>query len=70
MITARFEFKTEAAKDFCPNEGQRVVEVKFESVEALIEATREFEPYLVNVTAQIGRGNKAKIVDLRNLSGL
>lgn len=66
MVTARIEFKEGYGKDFCPGAKQDVIEMKFESPEALIETLREFEPYISNCTASVG----GKIVDLRNISGL
>ena len=65
-VTARIEFKPGYGKDFCPGEGQDIIEQRFESPEALIEAIREFEAYIENCTVQIG----GKIVDLRNISGV
>jgi len=65
MVTARIEFKQDCAQDFCPGKGQDLIELKFESVEALIETLRELEDQIKNCTAQVG----GKIVDLRNISG-
>ncbi len=65
MVTARIEFKQDSAKDFCPGEKQTVVELRFESVEALIETLRELEAQIENVTAVV----KGKVLDLKNLSG-
>lgn len=66
MVTARIEFREGCGKDFCPGEGQDVIEMKFESPEALIETLREFEPYISNCTASVN----GRILDLRNISGL
>jgi hypothetical protein len=66
MVTARIEFKPGHGKDFCPGTGQDLIELRFESVEALIETIREFENYIHNCTVQVG----GKIVDLRNISGI
>lgn len=65
MVTARIEFKQDSAKDFCPGEAQTVIELKFESVEALVETLRELEAQIENVTAVVN----GKILDLKNLSG-
>lgn len=56
MIVARFEFKPEHADSFIENgaAGQSVIELMFESVESLIEATKEFENYLLDCTAIVG----------------
>lgn len=64
MIVARFEFKPEHAHSFIQDEGQSVVEVMFESVYALIAATKEFEDYLIDCTALVD----GKVVSLRALS--
>lgn len=65
MVTARIEFKPGCGKDFCPGNDQDIVEVRFESVEALIDTLRDFEEFIYNCTAQVN----GKIVDLRNISG-
>jgi hypothetical protein len=65
MVTARIEFKSGYGKDFCPGTNQDVIEMRFESVESLIETLREFEQYIYNCTAQVN----GKIIDLRNISG-
>lgn len=65
MVTARIEFKPGRGRDFCPGAEQDVIEVRFESVEALIDTLRDFEEFIYNCTAQVN----GKIVDLRNLSG-
>lgn len=56
MIIARFEFKPEYAADFIRDAkaGQCVIEVAFESPQAMIETMREFEDYLVDCVAIIG----------------
>lgn len=64
MIVARFEFKPEHAHQFIQDEGQNVVEVMFESVYAMIQATREFEDFLVDCTAIVD----GKVISLRALS--
>lgn len=64
-VTARIEFKQDSAKDFCPGENQTLIELKFESVEALVETLRELEAQIENVTAVVN----GKILDLKNLSG-
>lgn len=68
MIPARFEFDPKHAESFIENghKGQTVIEMMFESVEALIEASEQFRPYLVNCTAFIND----KTIDLRAVSGL
>lgn len=64
-MTARVEFRQDAAQDFCPGKGQTVVELAFESAEALIECMRELEDQIENVTASIN----GEILDLKNISG-
>lgn len=56
MIVARFEFKPEHADSFIENAaaGQTVTEVMFESVQSLIDTTKEFENYLLDCTAIVG----------------
>jgi hypothetical protein len=66
MITARIEFKPGQGQDFCPGAIQDVIEMKFESAEALVEAVREFEPAIYNCIARAGD----KSFDLRAISGL
>jgi Fe2+ or Zn2+ uptake regulation protein len=65
MIVARFEFKPEHAHHFIQDEGQNVIEVMFESVYAMIAATREFEDYLIDCTAIVD----GQVVSLGALSG-
>ena len=65
VVTARIEFKKGYGKDFCPGAEQDLIEIRFESVEALISTLKEFEQYVYNCTAQIN----GKIIDLRNISG-
>ena len=65
MVTARIEFKSGHGKDFCPGADQDVIEMRFESVESLIETLRGFEQYIYNCTAQVN----GRIIDLRNISG-
>jgi hypothetical protein len=62
MIRARIEFKHGFGKDFCPGAEQDVIEMCFESVEALISTVKEFEDYITDCTAQV----KGKIIDLRS----
>ena len=64
-IAARFEFRQDAAKDFCPGQHQTLVELRFESVEALVDCVRELEAQIANVTASVN----GKVIDLRNISG-
>lgn len=64
MILARFEFKPEHAHSFIQEEGQSVIEVVFESIYALIAATKEFENYLIDCTALVD----GKVVSLSSLS--
>ena len=66
MIIARFEFKPEHAASFIRGggDGQNIIEVAFESVESLIETTKEFEEVLVDCTAVIGD----KIISVAALS--
>lgn len=66
MITARFEFVRGEGGQFCPGVNQDVIEMRFESVPALIETVKEFRPFIHNCTAQVD----GKIVDLGTVSGL
>jgi len=66
MITARIEFKPGRGSDFCPREGQDVIEMKFESVNALIQTLKDFEDAIYNCVASVN----GKILDLREVSGL
>lgn len=66
MVTARIEFTEGAAGQFCEGPTQTVVEMKYESTEALISDLRELEPWIKNVTASLN----GKILDLRNISGV
>jgi len=65
MVTARIEFKKGCGSMFCPGKDQDIIEMCFESPEALIETMKEFEDYIYNCTARIGD----EIMDLRNISG-
>jgi len=65
LVTARIEFTEGSASQFCEGPIQTVVEMKFESVEALIETLRELEPYISIATAIVN----GKILDLKNLIG-
>lgn len=53
MVLARIEFKPEYANDFIEGGTQTVIEQKFESVDALIEVLREFEPFIKDCTAVV-----------------
>lgn len=66
MVQARFEFKPEEASYFIDSEdGKRtVIELAFESVDALIATIKECEKALVDCTANID----GKIVQLRSFS--
>lgn len=66
MLTARIVFKKGHGHYFCPAKTQDVVEMKFESPEALMEILREFKDSIHGCTAQIN----GKIIDLRSVSGL
>lgn len=66
MILARIEFKKGHGAYFCDGAKQDVIEMVFESPEALIETLRGLEGDLANCTAQIN----GKILDLRNISGI
>lgn len=66
MVTARIEFKPGQGGYFCPGDSQDIIEIKFESPEALIETLKDFEDSIYNCTARIGK----KIIDLRNISGI
>ena len=66
MVLARIEFKSGCGAYFCPGLNQDVIEMVFETPEALIETLRELEEDISNCTAQIG----GRILDLRNISGI
>jgi hypothetical protein len=53
MVLARIEFKPEHAAAFieAPGSTQNIIEQTFESVEALIETLKEFEPFIKNCVA-------------------
>ena len=55
MVLARIEFKPEHAAGFIetPNSTQNIIEQTFESVEALIDVLREFEPFIKDCTALV-----------------
>ena len=66
LVQARFEFKPDQAPAFINSKDgkQTIVEVAFESVEALIETIKEFEDAIKDCTANID----GKIVHLRSFS--
>lgn len=64
MLIARIEFKPGCASYFCEGAEQGVVEMRFESVEALIQTLRELESDIQDCTAIIN----GKVVDLRTVS--
>jgi len=66
VVLARIEFKLGRGAYFCPGLNQDIIEMIFESVEALIETMRELEEDIFNCTVQMN----GKIVDLRNISGI
>jgi hypothetical protein len=66
VVLARIEFKSGRGVYFCPGLKQDVIEMIFESPEALVETLRELEQDIFNCTAQIG----GRILDLRNISGI
>lgn len=64
MLIARIVFKQGSASYFCEGAHQGVVEMRFESVEALIETLRGIEDDIQDCTAIIN----GKVVDLRSVS--
>lgn len=66
MLTARITFRKGRGHYFCPGADQEIVEMQFESPEALMEVLREFKDEIHNCTASIN----GKIIDLRSISGL
>lgn len=64
MLIARIEFKPGAASYFCEGAEQGVVELRFESVEALISTLREIEDDVSDCSAIIN----GKVVNLRAIS--
>lgn len=66
MILARIEFKPGRGAYFCEGSKQDVIEIVFDSPQALIQTLKDLEDDLVNCTAQIN----GKILDLRNISGI
>lgn len=66
MLTARITFKNGHGHYFCPTATQDVIEMKFESPEALMEILKEFKDSIHNCVASIN----GKIIDLRSVSGL
>jgi hypothetical protein len=55
MILARIEFRSDCAIKFVdsPNGQQSVIEQEFESIDALIEVIREFEPFIKDCIANV-----------------
>lgn len=66
MVTARIEFKPGRGSYFCPGKNQDIIELKFETVAALIDTIKPFRKDIYNCTAEVS----GKIVDLRNIAGL
>lgn len=66
MIVARFEFKESCSDYFCPGPNQTVIEILFESPEALVSTAKGFGSSLSNCLALIND----KVCDLREISGL
>lgn len=64
MLIARIVFKPGSASYFCEGAHQGVVEMRFESVEALIGILREIEDDIQDCTAIIN----GTVVDLRSVS--
>lgn len=64
MLIARIAFKPGSASYFCEGAHQGVVEMRFESVEALIDVLREIEDDIQDCTAIIN----GTVVDLRSVS--
>lgn len=65
-VTARIEFKSGEARYWIDGVTQDIIEMQFESPDALVEMLREIEPAIKNCTARIG----GKVIDLRETSGL
>lgn len=65
-VTARIHFKPGEARYWVQGDTQEVVEMCFESPEALIELLREIQPAILNCTARIN----GKVIDLREVSKL
>lgn len=64
MLIARIEFKPNSASYFCEGLNQGVVEMRFESVEALISTLRDIEDDIADCSAIIN----GKVVNLRTVS--
>jgi len=64
MLIARIEFKPESASYFCEGAHQGIVEMRFESVEALISTLRGMEDDIVDCSAIIN----GRMVNLRAVS--
>lgn len=54
MVLARFEFKPDAADQFCWRAGQTVVEMTFDSALDVIQFCREVEDALIDCTVFTG----------------
>lgn len=54
MVIARFQFKPDAADQFCWARGQEIVEMAFEEPEHVIQFCTEIEDALVDCTVQVG----------------
>jgi hypothetical protein len=65
-VTARIQFRPGEARYWIDGATQEIIEMRFESPEALIETLREIEPAILNCTARIN----GKVVDLREVSKL
>lgn len=64
MLIARIEFKPGSASYFCEGAHQGVVEMRFESVEALISTLKEIEEDITDCSAIIN----GRVVNLRAVS--
>lgn len=62
MIIARIEFKPGRGVDFCESCGQDIVEMRFESAEALMDTLYEFEEAIYDCLAFVN----GKMVHLRS----
>lgn len=54
MVIARFQFKPEAADQFCWTRGQEIVEMAFEDTAAIVQFCQEVEDALVDCTVHLG----------------
>ena len=64
MVIARFEFKPDAADQFCWRAGQTVVEMTFDGPMEVVQFCQEIEDALVDCTVFTG----SDIISLKSLS--